>query len=192
MNLKLMRTLFAGSLFTFLVGLGLAIVPSENLAADDTKAPAKDVPAKAPDFSKYVYVKDVTGEIVKADDKKITLKVTLTGLKPSGNPKVPPTVVEMHHEYDFTMLPESLVRNLVLPPKIDANGKKVPYTDKEKEALKVPPKVVGYAASVSDLTKGTMVNVILVREKSIPESKAKDEDLRVKYAVIQPAVPKQN
>jgi hypothetical protein len=181
MKQQLMRYGFACAL-----GLGLATLPAGTSAADDTKTPAKETPTKAPDFSKYVYVKDVTGEVVKADDKKITVRISGTGLKAQPNPKARPMVVEMHTDYEYTFLPESLVRTLVLPPKPEENGKKVPYTPKEKEALKIPVGVIGYVAATSDLTKGTTVNVILVREKSISASKATDDDLRIKYVVIQP------
>ncbi len=177
--------------FTCALGLGLATLPVGMFAADDTKtpdtkAPEKDIPTKAPDFSKYTFVKDVTGEVVKADDKKLTVKVSWTMLKPGANAKAPPTAVPMSKEYDFTFLPESLVRTEFLPPKFDDKGKKVAYTQKEKDALKLPMKVPYYAASMSDLTKGTLVNVTLVRDKSIPASKVTDDDSRIKYVVIQP------
>jgi len=177
--------------FACALGFGLATLPLGMFAADDTKTPAtktpeKDVPTKAPDFSKYTYVKDVAGEVVKSDEKKLTVKVSWTMLKPNPNPKVAPTAVPMSKEYDFTFLPESLVRTQVLPPKLDDKGKKVAYTQKEKDALKLPMGVPNYAASMSDLTKGTPVNVILVRDKSIPSSKVTDDDSRIKYVIIQP------
>jgi len=177
--------------FACALGLGLATLPVGMFAADDikttdTKTPEKDIPTKAPDFSKYTYVKDVTGEVVKAEDKKLTVKVSWTMLKPGANPKAAPTAVPMSKEYDFTFLPESLVRMQVLPPKLDDKGKKVAYTQKEKDALKLPVGVPNYAASMSDLTKGTPIVVILVRDKSIPASKVTDDDSRIKYVIIQP------
>ena len=48
----------------FVLGLGLVSLPA---AAEDAK-PTGDSPAKAPSWSGYVYVADVVGEVVKAND----------------------------------------------------------------------------------------------------------------------------
>jgi hypothetical protein len=171
--------------FTIALGLALVVLPAAIIAADDAKTPDKEPPTKAPDFSKYKLVKVLESvEVVKADDKKVTVKVSYTVFKPNANPKLPGTNVPMKKDVDYSFLPESLVRTKILPPKTDDNGKKVEYTVKEKAALKVPKDVVGYAANVSDLVAGSTVDIILVRDKSIPDAKATDDDLRIKYAII--------
>jgi hypothetical protein len=167
---------------------GVIALPTATIAADDPKTPAKDPPTKAPDFSQYVFVKDMTGEVVKADEKKISITIKYTVNK-QPNPKARPALAEMHQDYEFQMIPESLVRTEYLPPKTDEKGKKVAYTQKEKDNLKLPKPFPGYAASVSDLTPGTLVEIRLIRDKSISEAKATDQDLRVKYAVIKSPPP---
>ena len=167
-------------------------------------------PQKPPDWSQYAYVTDLVGEIVKADDKKLTLRVTwfvqqvqgginrrpnLNGNnrnfrnpftpnrgRPPQMPRV--TVKEQHHDYELEFVPESLVRVKSLPPKFDDKGKRVAYTPKELQELKQPRGVVGYSASPADLLPGTVVDVFIVRDKSIPAAKATEGDLRVKYALI--------
>ena len=52
------------------LGLGAAAL------ADDTKPPAKEPPPKPPSFAGYVFVADTVGEVVKADDKSVTLRIT--------------------------------------------------------------------------------------------------------------------
>lgn len=168
--------------------LGLAVISLPALA-DDAK-PAKSAPEKAPDFSGYAYVTDVVGEIVKADDKGITLRISWIGpaQKLSANSRnyrnSRPQLKQMHHDYELEYLPQSLVRSKSLPPKVDENGKKVAHTQKEIEELRQPPGAHGYAASKVDLTPGTMVEVIIVRDKTIPAAKATEDDLRLKYVTI--------
>jgi hypothetical protein len=144
------------------------------------------LPTKAPDWSKYVYVKDITGEVQKADDKKVTIRVKWLAPKGAAVRGRPPQVQEQHKDYDYQFVPESLVRFQKLPPKTDDKGKNVEYTVKEKDALKVPPGVTGYVAAVEDLKVGTIVNVTLVREKSVSADKATEDDNKIKYIVIQP------
>ncbi len=61
--------------FACVLGLCLSIIPKVTSAGDDAKTPAKDPPAKLPDYSKYTFVKEMTGEVIRADEKKITLCV---------------------------------------------------------------------------------------------------------------------
>jgi hypothetical protein len=167
--------------FTIALGIGLATL-STATRADDTKAPDKEPPTKAPDYSNYKGSKSLESvEIVKADDKKIVIKIPYTGTRVVNGRQVP---VQMKKEVDYQFVSESLVRTKVLPPKFDGNGKKVTYTDKEKAALKVPMGVVGYAANNSDLAPGTTIDLVLFHDKSIPEVKLTEEDWRIKYAVI--------
>src|SRR5262249_52505314 len=147
---------------------------------------------------------EVVGEIVKADESKLTLRVTWYVPQNGNNNKRPPlhqangnnvrnpygqnknrpNSKEQHHDYELEFVPESLVRMKTLPPKLDENGKRVDYTQKEIDALRTPDGVPSYAASVADLTPGTIVDVRMVRDKSIPVAKMTEGDLRVKYAII--------
>lgn len=181
----------------FALGLGAVSLPT---LADDAKP--------KPDFAGYVFVTDVVGEVVKADDKGVTLRITwfeqqvknnnnnngrrnLSGnhrnfrnpFAPNMNrPQV--QVKEQHHDYDLEYLPQSLVRTKSLPPKLDDKGKKVPHTQAELDELRAPGGVTGYAANRSDVTPGTYLEVYLIRDKTISAAKATEDDLRIKYAVI--------
>ena len=66
----------------------------------------------------------------------------------------------------------------------DENGKKVQYTQKEIDELKIPTNIPGYATSRSDVVPGTFLEVYLLCDKNIPAGKMTDADLRIKYAVI--------
>lgn len=199
---------------TVVLGYTLALLP--GLCSADDKTPAKDpatttTPAKAPDFSKYANVADVVGEIVKADNSKLVLRVTWfeqqvqggnnnfrrpnlsanhrnfhNPYAPNGNRPPHVTVKEHHHDYELEFVPESLVRSNLsaLPAKYDDKGKRVAYTTQELTDLRAPAGAPQYAASTSDLVPGTIVEVYVVRDKSIAAAKATEDDLRVKYAII--------
>ena len=192
-------------LSTVVLGYTLAFLPGLR-ADDETPSPSKKKePAPKPtDWSKYAYVSDVVGEIVKADSNKLVLRVTWSTTQTSGggrpnlsanhrnfhNPYAqmprPPrvTVKQQHHDYELEFVPESLVRTKTLPPKFDDNGKKVNYKQKELDEIRAPSGAPGYAATVVDLVPGTIVEVIIIRDKSVPLAKATEGDLRVKYAII--------
>lgn len=53
----------------------------------------------------------------------------------------------------------------------------------------MPVGVKGYAASISDLAEGSTVNLVLIRDKSVSEDKLTEQDLKVKYAIIQSPPP---
>lgn len=185
------------------VGLLAAAVGTPAAAADNEKVP---------DWTGVVTVSDVVGEVVKADDKGLTLRVTWyeaqgggsggsRGRRPSlsannrnfHNPYSMmrrsssgsrPQVKEAHHDYEFEYLPQSLVRHKTQPPKLDEKGRRVPYTDKESHDLRQPAGVPGYAATKADVTPGTIVEVILVRDKTVSAAKATEDDLRLKYVYL--------
>ncbi len=90
----------------------------------------------------------------------------------------------MHHDYDLEFVPQSLVRHKTMPPKLDEKGRRVPYTDKESRDLRPPIGVPGYAATKAELTPGTIVEVILIRDRSISTAKATEDDLRLKYVYL--------
>ncbi len=180
------RLIKSGLAIALVIGLATFYTSIAMSAADDNKTPAKDPPAKLPDYSKYKFVKEQIGEVLKFDDKKITIRVKWTVAK-GFNPLAKP--VEMHKDYEYQFIPESLVRTSFLPKKTDDKGKRVEYTQKEKDALKMPVGVTGYAASMSDITLSSTVNLILIRDKTITEAKATEDDLRIKFAIIQPPMP---
>jgi hypothetical protein len=146
----------------FALGLGLVALPA---IAEDTKPTPPDAPAKPPSFAGYVYVTDVVGEVVRANDKTVTLRITwLDTVQKKGNNnrrpnlsannrnfhnpfgsnnKRPPQLKEVHHDYDLDYLPQSLVRKKTLPAKTDEKGNKVQYTQKEYDELRVPAGVTG-------------------------------------------------
>jgi hypothetical protein len=179
-----MKLQSAKYVLAFALGIGLVNLNAPMVGADDAKAPAKEIPDKVPDFSKYKFVKEMEGELLKADDKKVTIRIKWT-VNAQLNPKAAPRLVEKHQDYDFSFIPESLVRTSFLPKKTDDKGKRVELTPKEKEALKMPPGVTGYAASTSDLVEHSTVKLILIRDKTISDAKATDDDLRIKYAIVQ-------
>lgn len=184
------------------LALGLCAVALPAVAEDPKPA----------DWSGYVFVADVVGEVVKADDKSVTVRITWfepqakNGNNARGNrpnlsnnhrnfrnpfapnmnrPRQPQAQwKEQHHDYDLEYVAESLVRAKALPPKLDDAGKKVAHTQKEIDELRAPGGAPGYAASRSDLTPGTVVELHLIRDKNVPAAKATEGDLRVKYALI--------
>jgi hypothetical protein len=89
------------------------------------------------------------------------------------------TMKEEHHDYEMRFVDESLVRFKSLPPRLDSNGKKMPYTVKEKDALGKPVGVPGYRAAREDLTAGTIIDVKVVRPRS-----GTADDLVVRQAMI--------
>jgi hypothetical protein len=188
------------------LGGGLLAIPAR--AADSTTPPPV-VPQKAPDWSGYSTVGELVGEVIQVDDTGFTMRVTWATATPSRsgrsrssmrigrsrnplsmirrmarNNSRPPKIQQHHQDLQLTFAESGLVRWKSPPPKLDDNGKKIPYSPKEQEALKQPPGVTGWAAERTDLQVGHIVEVVLVKPKSVPTSKATLSDLRVKYAVI--------
>lgn len=209
-----MRNRIVRTICTVALGYALALLPLICSADDKDGKPKPADTSRPPDWSSYSTVADVVGEVVKADDKSITLRVTWyvpqakggggnnnnnrrpqlsknnqnyrnpyarNGNRPRGTQV---NYKEEHHDYDLEFVPQSLVRTRSLPPKFDDNGKRVFHDQKEIDTLRLPLGVTGYAASTYDLTPGAIVEVIIIREKSIPASKATEDDLRVKYAIV--------
>ncbi|QJW97459.1 hypothetical protein [Frigoriglobus tundricola] len=201
-----MRRVVLRGVFAFTLTLALVALP---VAADDTspsksKAPTKEPVAKAPTFPGYIFVTEAVGEVVKANDTTVTLRVTWYTVQQSrtGNNRVnlssrsrnyhnpfarttrPAHVVEHHQDYNLDYLPQSLVRTRTLPAKTDETGKRVPHTQKEIDELRAPDGAPAYASSKLDVTPGTYLEVYLIRDKNIPDEKATDADLRIKYAFV--------
>jgi hypothetical protein len=195
-----------------LLGVGVATAPAEDPPAgakstsDLTTIPKIDK-GKAPDFSGYTFVTKVTGEVVNSTEKNLKIRIywqTANVVNPTNRNPRPSLYANHgrthhnpyatrqphlqlkweHHDYDIPYLPESLVRTKHLPAKLGADGKKIAYSESELDALKVPYSVPGYQASKTDLTPGTVVELSVIRDKSIPTSSVTDKDMRVRYAVI--------
>ena len=77
--------------YGIILALGFGLVNCQALvfAADDAKATPKDIPEKIPDYSKYKFVKELAGELIKSDDKKVTIRVKWS-VNAQGNPRLPP------------------------------------------------------------------------------------------------------
>jgi uncharacterized protein (TIGR03067 family) len=146
------------------------------LAADDAAQPAA-----LPDYSKYTkVVKEVEGEVVSVDEAKLAVRVWTTDKQPKNGPTL---VYGYQKEITYSFVPESLVRRVDLPARLDEKGKSKPYTEKEKAVWKSPKGAPGFAAAISDLSPGAPVSIALVREKT-SAGVAKEEDLRIKFVTL--------
>ncbi|HXD87138.1 MAG TPA: hypothetical protein VN641_11630 [Urbifossiella sp.] len=180
--------------------------------SDDAKAPEKSgslsttkpsaSTEKMPDFTGYVWVGRRETEVVKADDESITVRVfwpkitasrsrggrSMRGGRSSMSPfmtRQPNVKVTWEHtDHKVPYLPESLVRVKTLPHKLDDTGKRGFYSEKEQTQLKAPLGVPGYQAAKADITPGTIIDLHLIRDRSIAANKVTDSDMRVKYAII--------
>jgi hypothetical protein len=200
--------------FALAVGLGLAVLPlsaadEKDEKKDEPKVTASSSTTKGPDWSGYVRVSQVTAEVIKGDDSSVTLRLyTLASTAPKGGTRPPrpqlhlnghnyqnplmrrpstgrqPQLHWVHHDYTVSYAPEGLARTQTPPPKTDENGKKVPYTQKELEDLKAPLGAPGYAIAKSDLAAGSIVEVIIIRDKTIAADKVTESDLRIKYVTV--------
>lgn len=124
------------------------------------------------DWSKFAKGKEVTFEIKKASGDEVILKV--------------PIAKNKFEDWHYTFAEGGLTRWAKIGPKFNGlTGKKVPLTAKELEPFKLPKGVPGYAGDKTDLKPGDFVTLVLVRPKDIPAAKAKESDLKIKYAIIQ-------
>ena len=73
----------------------------------------------------------------------------------------------------------------LLSAKPDGKGGTLPLTSKEMDELRKPIGAPGYAAAKSELKPGHIVELQLVRPRDIAADKAKDEDIVIKYAMIE-------
>lgn len=136
-------------------------------------AVAADPKGDAPDWSKFASAGEVTYEIKKASGDEVTLKV-------------PGQMRGKWEDVHYVFAEQGLVRWAKIGPKFNAETrKKTPLTAKELEPFKLPKGAPGYAGEKPDLKPGDFVTLVLVRPKEIPASKAKPDDLKIKYAIIQ-------
>jgi hypothetical protein len=168
------------------------------VAADDEKKPAATAtPDKLPEWSKtYVPAGEIWGEVVKADDKGLTLQVTELAPNGSGGYKSGKGkgksgggVKEKKTDIDLIYADGGMVRWVAKPKKTDEKGKTIALTPKEQEDLRKPIGALGYAAARTDLQAGHIVEIKLLRPKTIAAKDAKISDLEIKYALIQGTDP---
>ena len=134
----------------------LAVVPVT--AQEKTASAAK----------KHQSVGSITGKLkrLNADDQKIEIDVRV----PSGRWS------SRNVTQDFSLTDDVKVRRLYLPTRLDEKNKPIPYTNAEKHKLKGDePKLPGYAAELSALTPGQIVELHLAVNKPAPGSKKKDK-----------------
>ncbi len=180
--------------------LGSVLLLTSTFALTSTGADAR------PDFSDYLNAGELVAVVQKADAKSVTIRISWyqsTGGNNRNNyPRVGangrvqrnrgnnnnrnrrPQMKEQHKDYTFAWTDNGLARWYKLGPKLDANGKKVDMTPKERDALKAPQGVPGWSADRSEISAGQRVELFLVRPKSTPLSKTQIGDLKIKYAVI--------
>ncbi|MCE9561072.1 MAG: hypothetical protein K8U57_03355 [Planctomycetes bacterium] len=175
---------------TVALGYTLALVPL--LCAADEPAPKSLGDTKPVDWSNYTYVTDTVGEIVRADASKLVLRITwyetqaaknngrnngrrnLSGNHrnfrnpyASGMNRPKGVTKEVHHDYELEFVPETLVRNRHLAPKAPGGGPAAQYTQAELDEHRAPAGAPWYTASPSELVPGTIVEVIIIRDKHI-------------------------
>lgn len=81
-------------------------------------------------------------------------------------------VKETHHDYDLPFLEGVTVRTKVLPPNLDENGRPKPRTPEELQKLKGEGNLPFYAATVSDIQPGQIVEVYIVQPKNAAADKS--------------------
>ncbi len=166
-----------------LVTLALFAAAAAGLAhaADEKKDDKKPAAAGKIDWGEYVDYTEAAGTVAKLGEAGFTLKVSQ--LYASGSSRRPRLRVRAE-TIDLTFHDAGLVRWAKPPPRPDAKGKKVPYSEAELKALKQPAGAPGYAADRADLQARMAVTVVVMRPKNIPADGLTEQDYRVKYVVL--------
>ena len=155
--------------------------------ADEKKPDPKPAEPVAVDWSKFVTVAEVQGEIVKLEKNGFVLKVPgppQSKAIGTGRNRRVTQVPGKPVETPVSFADGAQVRWGKLPSKFGTDGKKAAYTQEELADLKKPYGVPGYLADRSDLKAGQSVDLILVRPRDIPASKATQSDLLIKRVKI--------
>jgi len=169
-----MTPIWSKLLTTTLLAAGLV---GFAIAADEKPA-AKPAEGKI-DWSGFVTVSTSTGVVTKVDTEGFSFRIPMPGGK-----QRPADDLEL--KYADT----GMVRWKTLPKRTDEKGKNIPYTVKEMEEARKPVGTLGFAADRSELKVGHIVEVTLVRPKTILSTKATPADLRIKTAIIVGSDPK--
>ena len=170
--------------FVMLLGV---VVSAGWLAAADEKKPADKPAETTADWTKYVAVSEVQGEIVKLEKNGFLLKIPgppqqkTTG---SGNNRRVTTAPGKAVQISFAYIEGSQIRWAKLAPIVDSNGKKVLRSAEEIAEFKKPAGVPGFAADPRDLKVGQTLELVLVRPREVPAAKATQADWIVKRATI--------
>jgi len=170
------------------------------LRADDTTTttpppitpPTIATSADKIDWGEYVNFSRVVGEVqkVQADHNGFTIKITETypivtrSSSRSRRPRINVKTKTKTEQFSLTFHDEGLVRWQKATPKLDERGKKTARTAKENLEIKKPLGAPGYVAERTDLATGMIVEVTLMRPKSVSVQKVLPSDLLVKYAVL--------
>ena len=154
-----------------------------GFAADEKSSGIPATPTKV-DWTGYATAATISGTIVKADEKGVLLRLSRIVPQGGASRNRPPRTKEVTEDISLTYADAGMVRWKKLPPKIKEDGTKGTYLPAEQAKLKLPYGVPGYAAERTALQPGHIVELVLVRPKDIPASKATTSDLLIKYAVI--------
>lgn len=170
---------------SFKLALAALFALSAFAFAADEKKPATEPPAA--DWSKYVTVSEVLGEIVKIEKNGFLVKIpgpAQTKTTGSGRSRRTVQVPGKPVEISVAFADGAQIRWSKLPAKLDKDGKKVAHTPDELADLKKPYGVPGYLADRTNLKTGQYVDLIMVRSRDIPAAKATESDLLIKRATI--------
>lgn len=153
----------------------------DEVKKDDEKKgdekPKKEPEAKLADFSAYATAEDGGGEVFKVDDSSVTIRLTRKGNKSNG-------YKDQHIDTVYKYAEGGLARRKEAPPFFDDKGLKRAATSNELEKLRKPAGAPGYAIERTDLKVGDIVQLKLLRPKTISAAKAKPEDLVIKFAIM--------
>jgi len=137
--------------------LAMFLLTAGPTQADDPKSKPAESGAK----TNYTVVGPLIGQIVKVDDKSITIRVVVPKQTGTGRNT---RITSANQDYLMHFTPDVQVRIAHLPPKLDENGKKVKYTPEElKEHKGSDPKMPGYQAELSELIAGQVVTAQIVQ-----------------------------
>lgn len=135
------------------------------LADDKTtekQADKKDVPKSAPAPKVYQSAGTLNAKVVKVDAEGMILEIETLGRNA--------------RKQEMTMVEDVKVRMLNLPERRDEKNRPLPYTPQEKAKLKGDnTKLPGYHAELSDVKKGSIVEVHLGTNKTPPGQKKSKE-----------------
>jgi pentapeptide MXKDX repeat protein len=151
---------------------------------DAEKKESAGPPAKAADWSKFPkYDTPASGEVVKITETTITLRNQVP--MRNGNR------TEMKNvDVEYTWHENGLARREKPPKFFNDKGLERPAKPEELDKLRKPLGVPGFHIDRSELKTGDLVRLELVRPQAIPASKAKPEDLSIKYAIMTGEHPK--
>ena len=155
----------------------------EQLAAEDPP-PAKITPPTKVNWKDWIDHARFVGEVTKIEkDGSFIVTEKATQQQP-GRGRTRPQVKTTTIKHQVTFAEQGMLRYKDLPKKLNEKGKRVPYSPAELRESRMPLGTPGYAADRSALEIGQIVEVTLVRPKSVKPTELTVQDLRIKWAVI--------